>query len=412
MNDDARADVVSRQYERWRYPPPVEDLTAWSATNWDWFDPAHAHRIFWPDRDYRPDLDILIAGCGTNQAAVFAFGNPDANVVGVDISQPSLDHQQYLKDKHGLPNLELHLLPIEELATLGRQFDLVVSTGVLHHMADPPAGLKALAACLRPDGVMALMLYAKYGRIGVELLESVFRDLGLSQDDASVQLVKDTLSSLTADHPIQSYLKIAYDLRDDGALVDTFLHHRARSYTVDECLDFVASAGLVFQGWYHKTPYYPNSLFAPPSGFQPAVNALPENKIWSVMERLQTLNGCHFFMACRPERPTATYAIDFSTAASLDYVPVLRLRCGISGNEAVWPRARIPLNPAQLAFAQKVDGHRTIREIARQVAQQDEPNRVSAADAERFGHKFFEALWRNDFVAMAMTADAPEGSHS
>jgi hypothetical protein len=45
-----------------------------------------------------------------------------------------------------------------------------------------------------------------------------------------------------------SYLKISYDLRDDAALVDTFLHHRARSYTVDECLDFVASAGLVVQG--------------------------------------------------------------------------------------------------------------------------------------------------------------------
>src|ERR1700722_11820858 len=100
VNSDARADVLSGQYESWRYPPPVEDLAAWSATNWDWFDPVHAHRIFGPDRDYRPDLDILIAGCGTNRAAVFAFGNPDANVVGVDISQASLDHQRYLKDKH------------------------------------------------------------------------------------------------------------------------------------------------------------------------------------------------------------------------------------------------------------------------------------------------------------------------
>jgi len=59
------------------------------------------------DREYKADLDILIAGCGTNQAAVFAFMNPDAKVVAVDISQPSLDHQQYLKDKHGLFNLEL-----------------------------------------------------------------------------------------------------------------------------------------------------------------------------------------------------------------------------------------------------------------------------------------------------------------
>ena len=115
VNNDAHPDVVSRQYERWRYPPPLEDLAAWSATGWDWFDPVHAHRIFWPDRDYRPDLNILIAGCGTNQAAIFAFSNPEANVVGIDISQPSLDHQQYLKDKHGLTNLQLHLLPIEEL---------------------------------------------------------------------------------------------------------------------------------------------------------------------------------------------------------------------------------------------------------------------------------------------------------
>ena len=43
---------------------------------------------------------------------------------------------------------------------------------------------------------MALMLYAKYGRIGVELLESVFRDMGLRQDEASVQIVKDMISAL------------------------------------------------------------------------------------------------------------------------------------------------------------------------------------------------------------------------
>jgi SAM-dependent methyltransferase len=411
VNDDARADIVSRQYERWRYPPPIEDLTAWSANGWDWFDPSHAHRIFWPDRAYRPDLDILIAGCGTNQAAVFAFSNPDANIVGVDISRPSLDHQQYLKDKHGLANLQLHLLPIEELATLGRQFDLVVSTGVLHHLADPPAGLKALAGCLRPDGVIALMLYAKYGRIGIEMLESVFRDLGLGQDDSSVQLVKDTLSSLTPGHPIQSYLKIAYDLRDDGALVDTFLHHRARSYTVDECLDFVAAAGLVFQGWYHKTPYYPNDLFAPSSGFQPAVNALPEPKIWSVMERVHTLNACHFFMACRPERPKHSYTIDFSTPASLDYVPAFRYRCGLSGTEIVWPGSRVGLNPAQLPFVQHIDGGRSIRQILQCVVEKHEVPDAGVAELDQFARTLFQALWRVDFVAIALNADSQAGSH-
>ena len=74
------------------------------------------------------------------------------------------------------------------------------------------------------------MLYAEYGRIGVELLESVFRDLGLRQDDASVQIVNDTISALPTDHPVRSYIKIARDLQSDAALVDMFLHGRARSY--------------------------------------------------------------------------------------------------------------------------------------------------------------------------------------
>jgi len=407
VTSDARDDLVSRQYERWRYPPPIQDLEAWSVHHWEWFDPVHADRVLWPDRDYRPDLDILIAGCGTNQAAVFAFTNPAAKVVAVDISQPSLDHQQYLKDKHGLTNLELHQLPIEELSSLGLDFDLVVSTGVLHHMADPLSGLKALAGCLRRDGAMALMLYAKYGRIGVELLEAIFRDFGLQQDDASVQLVKDTIAVLPAEHPIQSYLKIARDVQDDAALVDTFLHGRARSYTVDECIDLVTSAGLVFQGWFNKTPYYPHDLFVQPSGFYPAVNALPENRVWSVMERVHTANGCHFFMACRPERPKEAYTIDFSTADSLDYVPVFRARCGVSDDEAVWPGGRIPLNPAQLAFVRNIDGRRTIREIAKRLAEQNESSGVSTADLERFGRKLFQSLWRLDFVAVALDSTQP-----
>jgi hypothetical protein len=52
-----------------------------------------------------------------------AFTNPAARVVAIDISQPSLEHQQYLKDKHGLWNLELHRLPVEDLPTLGMDFD-------------------------------------------------------------------------------------------------------------------------------------------------------------------------------------------------------------------------------------------------------------------------------------------------
>ena len=94
MTTSPLADVVSNQYERWMYPQPILDLRVWLANKWQWFDPSHAHRMFWPDRDYDPCMSILVAGCGTNQAAVFAFTNPQAKVVAIDVSPPSL------KDSH------------------------------------------------------------------------------------------------------------------------------------------------------------------------------------------------------------------------------------------------------------------------------------------------------------------------
>jgi len=401
--NDPQADVVSRQYQKYRYPEPIQDLGVWLQNNWQWFDPTHAHRVFWPDREYKSDLDILIAGCGTNQAAVFAYTNPDAKVVAIDVSQPSLDHEQYLKDKHGLWNLELRLLPIEQLPTLGRDFDLVVSTGVLHHMAEPLAGMKALAQCLRPEGVVAVMLYAKYGRLGVELLETVFRDLGLEQDDASVRVVKETISLLPATHPVRSYLKLGGNVQHDAVLVDTFLHGRARNYTVDDCLDLVGSAGLEFQSWFLKSPYYHHDLLSSSPELSPAIGRLPEAKLWSVMERLHTTNACHFFTACHPQRPKESYAIDFSTMDCLDYVPLMRMRCGLSGSDIFRPGWQMGLNAAQLPFVQQIDGSRTIREIAASVAQANDGQRGNTADFEKFGRKLFEALWRLDFVAMALS---------
>jgi SAM-dependent methyltransferase len=403
---DPRADIVADQYSKWTYPLPVEDLDEWQVESWDKGDPSHAHRIYWPNREYKPGMDILIAGCGTNQAAEYAFMNPAAKVTGIDISQSSLNHQQYLRDKHELQNLELHLLPIEELPTLGLDFDLIVSSGVLHHMADPLAGLQALAACLRKDGAMMLMLYAKYGRIGVQILQSVFRDMGLGQDEESVHMVKQVLAWLPWHHLVRSYLELADDLQYDAGLVDTFLHGREHSYTVDDCIDFVESAGLTFQGWLNKSQYYVHEIIAPTSEVNLALRGLPDRKIWSLMDRLRTQNGCHLFIACRPDRPKESYTIDFKTLESLSYVPSMRKGCGLNGAEIYKDNWRMGLDPTQLAFVQQVDGTRTIRQIVSAVRHSGAAQ-GSTAKIERYGRMFFESLWQLDFIAVAFGNKTP-----
>ena len=401
--ENPRADVVAHQYEKWQYPEPIQNLETWLSNNWQWFDPSHAHRILWPDRPLQPDLDILIAGCGTNQAAVFAYTNRASKVVAVDVSQPSLDHSKYLKDKYALKNLELHLLPIEEVPSLKQDFDLIISTGVLHHMVEPKIGMKALADVLRPDGVAAIMLYARYGRAGVEMMQAIFREMGLQQDEESLRMVKAGLASLASTHPVKSYMSIAPDLEFDAGMVDTFLHGRDRSYTVDDCLELVESAGLVFQDWFLKTSYYPPTLTEPDNEFYASLNQLPSNKIWAAMERIKTLNACHFFLACHEARPAESYRIDFSASKALDYVPLMRLRCGVSGQEIYRPGWRVQLDPTHLAFAQHVDGERSIREIAQRVAQSGVLAAADQAELEYIGLELFEGLWRMDFIAVDLS---------
>lgn len=391
---DPKSDVINRQYERWIYPEPITDLPTWLTARWQWCDPSHAQPIFFPDRGYWPGMEILVAGCGTNQAATIAYTNPQAKVFAVDISQASLDHEAFLKDKYTLDNLELHRMPIEDLPTLGREFDLVVSTGVLMVMADPQAGMNALAKCVRPDGAVAIMVYAKYGRMAVTLLQSVFRDMSLGQDEESIHLVRTALTMLTQDHPIRSYFNIADDLDYDAGLVDTFLISRELTYSAQECVDMVENAGLVFQTWLLNAPYHPHTYFGP-NDFNLAVEALPKTLQWSVMDRLRATNGCHFFVATRPERPAQSYAIDFSTPEALDYVPVFRQRCGLDGTEMYRPGWRYTITPDDAALVRLIDGSRSIRDIAALTRE---------SRAEDHARRLIEALWRLDFVAATFRA--------
>lgn len=400
MDNNPLSDVVSNQYARWPYPAPINDIPTWLETNWEWFDPSHAHRLLWPSREYTPEIDILIVGCGSNQAAVFAFTNPAAKVVAIDVSPAALKHHEALKARHNLQNLELRLLPMEQARELGREFDLIVSTGSLHHIADPRRGVAALAGCLRPDGVMAIMVYAKYGRVGVEAMQSVFRDLGLRQDERSIAIVKEAVTGLPESHPARAYMSLARDLNSDAGWVDTYLHGREASYSIDECIELVASAGLVFQDLFFKSPYYPpiNS----PSAFHSSISALPQATQWSIMERVNFSNACHFFTACRPDKPRESYSVDVHSSAMVNYVPSFRYRCGLAGNQVFRPGWSMTLDPASLSLVQRIDGERTVSEVLLEGSANGVFGRHSDEDREKYARDLLQALWQLDFLAIRL----------
>jgi hypothetical protein len=56
VNDHPRADAVSRQYERYRYPQPIQDLELWLADHWQWFDPTRARDSRQSPANLGPDV--------------------------------------------------------------------------------------------------------------------------------------------------------------------------------------------------------------------------------------------------------------------------------------------------------------------------------------------------------------------
>src|SRR5262245_35198180 len=120
------SDPIAAFYDRHPYPPPVGDLARFAAQAVDDQAARVAHHLIWPDRPLGSVRSVLVAGCGTSQAVRHALRRPDAHVVGIDVSAASLEHARALAAKHAVTNVELQQLPIEEVGTLGRQFDHIV----------------------------------------------------------------------------------------------------------------------------------------------------------------------------------------------------------------------------------------------------------------------------------------------
>src|SRR5260370_39292901 len=135
------ADKVRAFYDSHPYPAPIINLDR----HRDLYRNPDRRRalslLLWPTEKPRANQEILIAGCGTSQAAAYALREPDARITAIDVSETSLRYTRNLQRRYGLGNLELRRLAIEQVQELGGQFDQIVCTGVLHHLPDPDTGL-------------------------------------------------------------------------------------------------------------------------------------------------------------------------------------------------------------------------------------------------------------------------------
>ncbi|MES2942391.1 MAG: class I SAM-dependent methyltransferase [Pseudomonadota bacterium] len=269
---------VRSQYEALPYPPcnPEDEHKRLVRT---WLDdlPMISHYCFAGKQSFKNGFRVLVAGGGTGDGTIFLaeqLKHTDAQVVHLDMSQASIALAQKRAQIRGLSNITWLHDSLLNLPALGEQglgrFDYINCSGVLHHLADPDAGLQALRSVLKPDGAIGLMVYASSGRIGVYQMQALMRlvnqgikDVG--DEQRKISNTRDMLASL----PASNWFKRSEDLHNDhrmgdAGIYDLLLHSQDRSYSVGELFDWLET-----QNGFHlefsdvqrgRAPYLPHMV--------------------------------------------------------------------------------------------------------------------------------------------------------
>jgi SAM-dependent methyltransferase len=266
--------IVADQYEA--YPYPARDASD-EAKRLVVGSPSHLaeidHWVFGARRDPARPLNALIAGGGTGDACVMlaaqlARAGRPGRVTYLDRSAAAGAIARRRVEMRGLTNVTFVQGSLLDLPALGLgPFDYIDCCGVLHHLPDPAAGLRALVAALAPGGGIGLMVYAPHGRTGVYMAQEALRLLapaGLTLD-ARIDAARRFVRGL---HPAHWLARNPF-VRDhlaggDAGLVDLLLHARDRAYTVPDLLALLAEAGLAPAAFIEPARYDPATWLADP----------------------------------------------------------------------------------------------------------------------------------------------------
>lgn len=213
-------------------------------------------------------IQVLDAGCGRGAGLIGAAATQsDVDFLGVDVCREALLDAQREARRRGLANVrlaEIDLMTLAGLEVPDGGFDVILSSGVVHHLADPLVGLSRLAGVLAPHGVLSLMVYGRHGR---ESLYRVVRAL-----DALVprslelrerlhwgrELVRAVEGGPIASGPWSDLTGI-----DDVEFVDRYLNVNETSYDVPALFELLERAGLWFLRWAEPNDWRLETILPP-----------------------------------------------------------------------------------------------------------------------------------------------------
>jgi ubiquinone/menaquinone biosynthesis C-methylase UbiE len=194
-------------------------------------------------------VEALIAGCGTGRHVVeIARRYPKARILAVDLSMASLGYAARKTRELGLTNVEYAQADILELGNLGRSFDVIEASGVLHHMRDPFAGWRVLLSLLKPQGYMQIGLYSELARQQIVAARRFIAERGYGSGADDIRRARQDLIAASAD-PLLKEVTALGDFYTVSDCRDLLFHVQEVRLTLPQIDAFLRETGLRFVGF-------------------------------------------------------------------------------------------------------------------------------------------------------------------
>lgn len=203
--------------------------------------------------DYQPvdSPEILVAGCGTGQHAMIPATNYlNARVLAIDLSLNSLSYAARKTRELGFSNIEYAQADITKLGTLDRQFDLIESSGVLHHLGDPMLGWRILVDLLRPGGLMKIGLYSEAARAPVVEARALIAERGYTTSAEDIRRCREDILQMAQEQG--SAMAKLVQFRDFYSLSecrDLIFHAQEHRFTLPQIEAALGALKLEFLGF-------------------------------------------------------------------------------------------------------------------------------------------------------------------
>ncbi|MBN1515640.1 class I SAM-dependent methyltransferase [Candidatus Sumerlaeota bacterium] len=244
----------------------------------------------WGAKPIPEDGRILIAGCGTVEAVMWAKSCPQAELYGVDLSSESIAITRSLIEQLRLSNVRVEQRSLLELNESDGEFDLISSYGVLHHLKDPREGLSVLRRRLKPDGVMNLMLYNRRNRYFLREFQGLVEllcpdDAAESREAMGKSLTFDLLADDSRLRETQQYASAQYE-NDRPYWADACVHPLEHDYNLDELFALLKNTGMQMLNWRNPRNWHVAPWLGSPA-LKERFAALPLQSQWEFADRLR-----------------------------------------------------------------------------------------------------------------------------